>query len=283
MDRIINDVCIIPDSFFDTYTEKRTEQETLLWYLESGKVEQKRHFAAMEEKMDELICVLKNNNVYAEISAKLDVLTKSISKNSTLVVDDQSNAEDMRSARQLKKNISRVKNLQGKFLRAEKMATYSDELLSMDPPYVQRKFRVKVSYDTPTEEIEIYENQSIHRARMETTLLKIRMKRWEKEIADLQQEIKLAFEDPKMKKAEKSNFEEQVKKNEDVNMRKSLKAFKRVQRTCDNELNSGNTQFLLKFTEDKPFASGGWGNGRRSSSRDRFQHNQHRKTAPHHD
>ena len=52
--------------------------------LESGKVEQKRHFAVMEEKMDELIRVLKDNAAYAELSTKLDVLTKSITDNSTI-------------------------------------------------------------------------------------------------------------------------------------------------------------------------------------------------------
>ena len=79
MDRINDDVCIIPDDIFDTYTKKRTEHDLLLWYLESGKVEQRRHFALMEEKMDELIRVIRDNTIYAEIGTKIDVLTESIS------------------------------------------------------------------------------------------------------------------------------------------------------------------------------------------------------------
>ena len=276
MDRIIDDMCIIPDSNFDTYTEKRSEHDTLLLlYLESGKAEQKRHFAVMEEKMDELIRVLRDNNAYAEISTKLDLLTNSISNTSTLL--HQPIADDTSSTQQLKKNINKVKNLRGKFLRAEKMATYSDELLSMNPPYVQRKFRMKVSSNTPTEEIEVYEKDSIQRARMETKLLKIRMKRWEKDLAELQGEIHHAFQDPKMKEAEKSYFENQLKKNEEVNSKKSHKAFMRVKRTCENEMDAGNTQFLLKFIEEKPSAPGGWGKRKRSTSRDHSHSNHRRK------
>ena len=277
MDRIIDDMCIIPDSNFDTYTEKRSEHDTLLLlYLESGKAEQKRHFAVMEEKMDELIRVLKDNAAYAEMSTKLDVLTKSISDNST-ILHDHINAENPNSTKKLQKNINKLKNFRGKFLRAKKMANYTDELLSMNPPFVQRKFRAKVSHDTPKDEIESYEIDSIRRAKMESSLLKIRMKRWEKSIAELQQEIDLALGDPKMKDLEISKFQYKLNKNEEVNTRKSLKAFRRVQKSCENELNAGGTQFLLKFIKDEPKAPGGWGNHSTPTSKNSFHLNRHWK------
>ena len=145
----------------------------------------------------------------------------------------------------------------------------------MNPPFVQRKFRVKVSQDTPTDEIQSYKDESIQRARMETTRLKIRMKRWEKDLAELQQKIDLTFEDPNMKEEEILKFEQILKKDEEVNARKTQKAFRRVQITCENELNAGGTQFLLKFIKDKPLTPGGWGYDQRSTLKKRFRPNRH--------
>ena len=157
------------------------------------------------------------------------------------------------------------------------MATYTDELLLKDPPFVQRKFRVKVSHETPTDEIESYQDESIQRAKMESTHLKIRMKRWENDLAELQREIDLAFGDPNLKEIDKSNVEDKLKKDEEVNTRKTLKAFRRVQQTCENELNAGGPQFLLKFIEDKPVSPGGWGKIQKPTSKSRFCLNRHWK------
>ena len=149
------------------------------------------------------------------------------------------------------KNISKVKNLRGQFLRAEKMSNYTKELLCMDPPFVQRKFRVKVSRDTPTDEIESYQDEAIQHAKMETTRMKIRMKRWDEEIAKINSEIQIALSNHTINDKDKAKYKEWLKKDEDINQRKCNTAFRRIQKGIQCELQSNRTQFLLKYTEDK--------------------------------
>ena len=258
MDRTKDDLCIIPDSIFGTYGNNRTEHDALLWSvleriatnLESGKEEQQRHLLAMEDKINEIIRVQKDNNsAYTAINLRLDELTKSVSAMSTLL-NDRLNADTF-PAKELKKDISKVKDLRGQFLRAEKMSTYTEEMLLQNPPFVQKKFRVKVSNNTPVDEIVSYQDEAIQRARMETKRLRIRMKRWENDLADLNEKIQRSLQDPNLEGIDKAKIEEQLKKDEQFNMKKTLTAFRRVQKSCEKELNAGGSQFLLKYTENR--------------------------------
>ena len=96
MDRINDDICIFPENLSGIYANNKTEHDVLLWsvferianHLESGKVDQQRHFLAMEGKIDEMIRVQKqNNSAYTAISLQLDELTRSVSASSTLLND----------------------------------------------------------------------------------------------------------------------------------------------------------------------------------------------------
>ena len=168
-----------------------------------------------------------------------------------MLQDNLAKADKPAATTQLKKNISKVKDLRGQFLRAEKMSNYTEELLCMDPPFVQRKFRVKVSRDTPTDEIESYQDEAIQRAKMESTRMKIRMKRWDEEIANLNSEIQIALSDPAIDNKDRAKYENWLKKDEDINQRKCKTAVRRIQKEIQCELQSSRTQFLLKYTEDK--------------------------------
>ena len=284
MEQTKDDVCIIPDHF-DAYLDGRNhEHDKKLWsvfqltaqHLESGEEEQKRHFSAIEGKLDEIIRVLNDNNsVYRTISEKLDKLSASILQTSTLQPDHLNSYG--KSVKQLQKNISKVKDLRGRFLRAEQMSSYTEEMLAMDPPFVQRKFRVKVSKGTPADEIESYENEAIHRATMETKRLKIRMNRWDKDLAKLNEEIQDALTSSDIKESDRVKFEIQLKKGEDLNRRKSLRAFQRIQRTCEKELNSSDTQFLLKYVEERNWALEGGDNSQKSKDKSRPHYSRHRK------
>ena len=166
MDRIKGNVCVFPDEFMAPYIGDVKEHDVKLCgvleriakSLELGEAERKRHFAEMEAKMDEVIRVQNDNSAYLAISVKLDKLIESVSNISTLLQSNLAKDDRFATTTQLKKNISKVKNLRGQFLRTEKMSNYTEELLCMDPPFVQRKFRVKVSRDTPTDEIESYQD-----------------------------------------------------------------------------------------------------------------------------
>ena len=284
MDRINDDICIFPEYLPDTYAKDKTEHDVLLWsvlerianHLELGKVEQQRHFLEMEEKINEIIRVQQeNNSAYTAISLQLDELTRSVSASSTLL-NDHLNGD--KAAKELKKNISKVKDLRGQFLRAEKMSAYTDELLTHYPPFVQKKFRTKVSINTPTDEIVSYEDEAIQRARMETKRLRIRMNRWENDLAALNKEIQCALGDPNLNGPDKVKFEEQLKNDEIFNKKKSLTTFERVQKSCEKELNAGGTQFLLKYTEDRHSkVEKEEGKGRRERSRNQRHHSHHRR------
>ena len=176
----------------------------------------------------------------------------------------------------MRKNISKVKDLRGQFLRAEKMSAFTDEMLSHNPPFVQKKFRTKVSKNTPTDEIVSYEDEAIQRARMETKRLRIRMNRWENDLAVLNDEIQHTLGDPNLKGPEKAKYEEQLKNDETFNKKKSLTALERVRKSCEKELNAGGTQFLLKYTEDRQSkVEKGEGKERRKGSRNQRHHSHH--------
>ena len=187
-----------------------------------------------------------------------------------MILHDHLNAESF-PAKELKKNISKVKDLRSQYLRAEKMSTYTEELLLQNPPFVQKKFRVKVSSNTPVDEIESYQDEAIQRARMETKRLRIRMKRWESDLADLNEKIQHSLQDPILEGIDKAKIKEQLKKDEQFNIKKSLTAFKRVQKSCDKEINAGYSQFLLKFTENR-HSELGEREGKHRGERSRIRH-----------
>ena len=91
MDRIKGNVCVFPDEFMAPYKEDVKEHDVKLCgvleriaiSLELGEAERKRHFAEMEAKMDEVICVQNDNSAYSGISVKLDKLIESVSNIST--------------------------------------------------------------------------------------------------------------------------------------------------------------------------------------------------------
>ena len=257
LERTVDDSCIIPDSISDTCIENRSEHDTELWSFlqhiacfESGEATQKSQFSAIESKLDEIIRVLNDNNrVYKAISQKLDNLPMPIS--TTTTPQEHHPEVDENPVKKLQKDISKVKRLTGKYLRADQMSSYTEQLMALSPPFVQRKFRIKVNSDTHPDEIESYEKDAIGRATRETERLKIRMKRWDQELAKLNDSINTGLANPIIKGPDKVKLEQQLKRDEVINEKKSLKAFQRIQQSCDKELDSGGSQFLLKFIQTR--------------------------------
>ena len=83
------------------------------------------------------------------------------------------------------------------------------------------------------------------------------MRRWDEEIAELKSGIEEALSNPNLGKSEKVKFEEQIKKNEETNMKERDKAIQKIINTTNEELNSEKTQYLLKYVEDDDFEDDG--------------------------
>ena len=118
----------------------------------------------------------------------------------------------------MQNNILKLKDLRGQYLRAEKTSEFIEEGLARDPPYVQRKFRVKISKDTPADEIDLCKSEATDNAEREVSLMKIRMKRWEEEINALRAEITTALSRPNITVGERTNFQQQITRDDDMNL-----------------------------------------------------------------
>ena len=254
LDAIKDNICILPGDIVDTLLKDRKEESVTLFQtldriassLETGATENKRHNAAMEAKMDEMIRIQNENSEKAEIVAKLDNLTDAVTKTST-ALEKQSSVGD---TEQLKKNLLQLKDVKGQFLRSQKLAAYTEELLDHDPPYAQRKYRTKVSHGTHEEEIQSYKDETKAKVKSDNERMRMRMRRWEEEIADLNLQIEEALANPNLGRQEKTKFEEQIKKNEEAIVKERDEAFQKIVDEVNKDLNSGETQFLLKFIDE---------------------------------
>ena len=90
----------------------------------------------------------------------------------------------------------------------------------------------------------------MQRAKSECDILKIRMRRWDEEIAELNSCIEESLANPNFGRSEKAKFEDMIKKNEEKNVKERDEAMKKIMKTTNEELNSETTQFLLKYVED---------------------------------
>ena len=206
---IKEDICILPGDILSTYfADRKKDNEDLCGIfdriassLESRATEDNRHHAVMEAKMDELIRT-QSDSVYKKVVDKLDELTDAVNKTSTIIL----NQTAVDGTKQLRKNILKVKDLRGQYLRAEKMSAYTEDHLAKSPPYVQRKFRTKVSKNTPVDELESYKDIAMQRAKSECDILKIRMRRWDEEIAELNSCIEESLANPNLGRSEKQNL-----------------------------------------------------------------------------
>ena len=116
-------------------------------------------------------------------------------------------------------------------------------------PNVQRKFRVKVNKDTHEDEISCYKLDAQRIARTEISLMKCRMKRWEDEINILKTNITTALSHPRMKHETKLKYEQRIQRDEQTNTKERDVAVKKIKDTYENEVNSGDDQFLLKYID----------------------------------
>ena len=103
--------------------------------------------------MDQIILTQNNTSTHetyiSDIRERISALTEAITQSSEKINTYGKNKESM------KNNILKLNDLRGQYLRAIKTAEFIEEGLARDSPYVQRKFRVKISNDTPADEINL--------------------------------------------------------------------------------------------------------------------------------
>lgn len=280
-DSVKDDVCLIPSEVLAGILQDKQNRDDKLYgvldriatNLETGVGNSLKHFHNQELKMDQIIIAANDTSSMEtslyQIGEKLDKLTEAVTNSAnnlqTRIGDDEKDTEKM------KKNILKLKDLRGQYLRAEKMSNFSEELMNKTPPYVQGKFRMKVARDLPEEELECYRTDALHNARSENDKMKIRMRRWEEEIAQLNLEINTVLNNPNTPQTLKTKMEQQIKKDEEINQNERENAIKKIKETYETETGSGTTQFLLKYVNDD--MDGDKRSGNRGGGRGNFSKN----------
>ena len=88
------------------------------------------------------------------------------------------------------------------------------------------------------------------KAKREVERMRIRMERWEDEINTLKTSINTALSSPSLPRQTKTTYEERWKRDEDSNIKERDIALKKIRDTYDDEINSGASQYLLKYVDD---------------------------------
>ena len=253
------DICVIPSEIFaDIIKENQQRDEKLCKVLhriaaaiETGEELKRNHFHALEMKIDQLIIAQNDTNTYetymTDIAEKLTNLTEAVSRSSATVVERMDNEDNEKATN---KHILKLKDLRGQYLRSEKTSELMEELLAKDNPYVQQKYRVKLSKDTHEDEITCYKVDAVNNAKREVKIMKVRMKRWEQEINILKTNIATILSKPSLSPEKKMKYEEQMIKNEESNTKEREEAVKKIIKTYEKDIKSGADQFLLKFTDE---------------------------------
>ena len=253
------DTCVIPSEIFADLMKDKMERDDSLCNvlqriavaLETGEESKKKHFRQMEMKMDQLIIAQNDTNTYetcmTDISEKITNLTQIIINSSELIADKIESTE-ITDKEAINKNIVKLKDLRAQYLRSEKTSELIDELLNDEnKPYIQKKFRVKVSNETHNDELILSRNVAIDNAKTEILYMKCRMKRWEEEINSLKDSIALSISKPDITPQQKETFKQQMSKNEDMALKERDEAVKKIRDSRENEIKSGVDQFLLIY------------------------------------
>ena len=214
--------------------------------LETQKEAKTLHFQALEMKLDNLIIAqndTRKDTCMDMIGQRISNLTEAVRGSNTFGIMNNENDKT------INKNILKLKDLRGQYLRSEKTSKLMEELLAKDVPYVQQKYRAKVSKDTHEDEILCHKSFAERNARTEIALMRCRMKRWEDEINILKTNISTALAHPNTQHETKVKYEVRIKRDEETNIKERDAAVKKIRDTYEKEVNSGATQFLLKFID----------------------------------
>ena len=255
------DACVIPSDIFVHLMKENTERDDSLCMvlqriaiaIETGEETKKRHFQIMESKMDQMIIAQNDTSTFktcmTDISEKITKLAEIIGSSSELIVDKMKFTE-ITDKGAINENIAKLKDLRGQYLRSERTSELIDELLNdEEKPYVQRKFREKVSIDTHKDELDIHRKVAMENAKHEIAFMKCRMKRWEEEINILKTDIVMSISKPDITSQQRETFEKQMSKNEDLVLKERDDAEKKIRYSREKEIKSGVDQFLLIYPE----------------------------------
>ena len=149
-------------------------------------------------------------------------------------------------------SISKIKELRGQVLKTDKLSSYYEELYTQDPPFVLEKFRVQVNDGVPEYELDIRREEALSNARRQVRLMQVRMNDFNQKIENLQEQVSSILSSPMISPTEKIILEDQMQKDEEQNAKECDEVFNHVKAACSKELQSDQTQFLLKFPSTNP-------------------------------
>ena len=184
-----------------------------------------------------------------KIGEKLDMLTEAVREGAISINNKMAGEKVLKTAEE---SISKIKELRGQVLKTDKLSSYYEELYTQDPPFVLEKFRVQVNDGVPEYELDIRREEALSNARRQVRLMQVRMNDFNQKIENLQEQVSSVLSSPMISPTEKIILEDQMQKDEEQNAKECDEVFNHVKAACSKELQSDQTQFLLKFPSTNP-------------------------------
>ena len=234
------DFCIIPNELIKRILDGNNDRQDLLVESHQGMVQALERIAVAMETTAQSTQVLTQS-----LLAKVDVLISKVGTINTITSRDSQETSDNK----LQKTVIKIVEKEAKVVRATELSQYYNELLSRDVPYAPHKFRTLVNRSTPEYEKNIYNDDTIHKVSREVKLMEERIKNWTEELQVLQLEMDNTIDtlDPSRREKFTKTMQEKTEKAKN----EWIDSFAAMKKTYADDMASGATQFLLKYSEEE--------------------------------
>ena len=185
-----------------------------------------------------------SNDQSTNLLSKVDDLISKISSSNTILNSNQPTITD----ESLKQLAYKKCNKEQQIRRANELSQYYAELLAHEPPYAHRQYRTKVNRNTPEFEKKIHSDNTVQKVKQEIHLMQERVKNWTDEVQSLEDEIAATIDQLDVQRAEK--FNKLLKEESDKQLNEWTDKFASYKRTIRVDIESGASQYLLKYSDE---------------------------------
>ena len=242
------DIVIIPANILTTLLESTVKHHEALVQSHD------RIGCAIEQLTLNLQHVQNENRDFHSLLEKIDTLTSTIADSKVPHITSRTKEAEITDI------LHTYMETEAKMLESRDLATYYDELLNGDTPYAPWKFRATITPTTPEYEKPIKADATKETVRNQIRLLQRRTEHYETQLDELKAEIET------MKGTLSLSKQEQLMRRMETNsIRTKLKwakSLKRIQDNYEDDMNSGEIEFLFKVisedTNNRGTSSRGW-------------------------
>ena len=242
-----NDIVIIPSDLLTRILDDNKQTQDQLVNVHQQMLDTQR---STNEALTKIASALESmNSTSGEQSSTLlskmdDLISKISTSNTTLSTTSQPITDD-----NLKQMVYKKCNKEQQIRRASELSDYFTELLAMDPPYAHRQYRTKVNRNTPEYEKKINSDDTVHKVNQQIQLMNERVKNWTTEIQSMQETIASTLQHLDENRVNK--FNKHMKEESDKQLNEWTDRFASYKRTITRDIESGASQYLLKYADEK--------------------------------